>query len=617
VDGVRRRGLASAALEWAAEQVAVRVLRYAVQKGVEWTIQRAAELFERGREGPVPIRGVDPAEWTVEAGLPELPGPVGRAARVLLFVHGTFSSTVGDFGPLALGAGHAALERAIRFYDLVLGYDHHTLQRDPRDNAKALADLLVTHAWGDEPPVLDVVCFSRGGLVVRWLIEHELRTRGWDAQVARVLFVAASNGGTLLADPDHRAALDAIPAEGMPRDWALWKGGEGRVLAAYYLYLGQADHIDDAFACFDAALARVDQEVDPRLWRDLQRRKGEAAHACESWTHSYDAHAAVLAVGDALYAEAATPDGRAGELRKARGAALLGSYAAARLKEREGAVRLAEWGRARGGIDALMAAEVSQQAASPELRDAVAAARAHVLDLEARLRAEGADPLEQMRATLADALGVDACSLGLRRIDGGADGAAEARAEMTALLGTARGQLQQVLARAASASGAHLPSVLSAADVLGIARAAGHPIVYLLPSMHGLAMLSAVPEGLVYTMTVEGLTSEQVHTLLAGAEGLPGYLHAAMYGDEDKLAASLDVCVPVLGWLLGVLTDWLGRQGYDRAALVPLGKLGLLPLHAAAVEAGAVFRLLPSARLLGRLCRQRPRLRGGSAGSSP
>ena len=59
--------------------------------------------------------------------------------RVLLFIHGTFSSTVGGFGALGIDEnGKGFLRTAIAAYDAVIGFDHKTLSVDPRQNAENL-----------------------------------------------------------------------------------------------------------------------------------------------------------------------------------------------------------------------------------------------------------------------------------------------------------------------------------------------------------------------------------------------------------------------------------------------------------------------------------------------
>ena len=88
-------------------------------------------------------------------------------------------------------------------YDAVIGFDHPTLSEDPLANATDLLRRLKSAADGAPPPYLDVVVHSRGGLVVRSLLEHLLPLSDWRPRIGRVVFVAAPNGGTLLAEPEN------------------------------------------------------------------------------------------------------------------------------------------------------------------------------------------------------------------------------------------------------------------------------------------------------------------------------------------------------------------------------------------------------------------------------
>ena len=127
--------------------------------------------------------------------------------RVLLFIHGTFSSTAGAFAGLAVQQdGKDFLAAAARAYDAIIGYDHRTLSADPLQNATDLLQRLNT----PKPPRLDVIAHSRGGLVARSLTEHLLPREGAGAPtVGRMIFVGCTNGGTLLASPEHwKAYID-------------------------------------------------------------------------------------------------------------------------------------------------------------------------------------------------------------------------------------------------------------------------------------------------------------------------------------------------------------------------------------------------------------------------
>ena len=401
---------------------------------------------------------------------------------------------------------------------------------------------------------------------------------------------------------DHRRCLAAIPEDTMPEDWGVWKGGEGRVLGAAYLYCGRREGLRAAFDCFDAAIQRVDPEVHPRLWRDLQHRSGELAHASEDWVRSQHAHAAALSIGDRLFASAATPASRASELSELRGFALFGAYAAARATNRPAAVKLAEWGLGQSFSEDVMALEITDEA--------VGSARRRVLDLEARLRAEAVDPAEKLRASLADHLRVPPELLKTRTTKDPQGEVAKAdavRAEIAGELVTARKDLRAAIGSALRSREDGGVTHLEGQDVVRIATLAGHPLIYLLPSMHNIVMVAVVPDGSIRTLTVNGFTSAHLRALLHGADELPGYLSAVARGNRHLLRASLRTAVPVLAGLLEPVDAWVAEMGYGSATLLPMGSLGQLPLHAVVANLDVVFQFAPSARVVGALLGSRPR----------
>jgi len=127
-----------------------------------------------------------------------------KKGRILLIVHGTFSK--GDAlleGLLSTKEGKALLRDAAKEYDQVLSFEHPTLSVSPILNALDLARLFA--ASGAE---VDIVCHSRGGLVVRWWLEG-LNTAG--TKTRRVVFVGSPLQGTSLASPLRlRTALNLM-----------------------------------------------------------------------------------------------------------------------------------------------------------------------------------------------------------------------------------------------------------------------------------------------------------------------------------------------------------------------------------------------------------------------
>lgn len=202
-DAGQRRG---PVLDWIGEKLADPVRAYVLRFVVTKTIDAAVKRIEGDNPtGPVLIDSIDPVAWIPKPLARVL--PQDRPARILLMVHGTFSSTGGSFGQLAGNAvGRAFLDAAIAGYDIVLGHDHATLADDPRANAEAM---LATLTALNPPPgsVIDAVAFSRGGLVYRVFAEQLLAPAGLDVTLGKAIFVGCTNGGTNLAEPENWADM--------------------------------------------------------------------------------------------------------------------------------------------------------------------------------------------------------------------------------------------------------------------------------------------------------------------------------------------------------------------------------------------------------------------------
>ncbi|MEU4442415.1 CHAT domain-containing protein [Actinosynnema sp. NPDC050801] len=201
----RRRGVIG---DWVLGPVKAYVFQFVARK----VAGRVVDHLERDiTPGLVLITSPDPRSWRHVDGIERAGLPPDRAARVLLLVHGTFSSTVGCFGSLgAFPWGREFLTKALARYDAVLGYDHPTLSVDPGANA---SDLLrdLRSADRDQPVEVDVVCHSRGALVARSLVEDVLPQArmhpGHACSVHRIAFVGGANGGTAMAEPANWHAL--------------------------------------------------------------------------------------------------------------------------------------------------------------------------------------------------------------------------------------------------------------------------------------------------------------------------------------------------------------------------------------------------------------------------
>lgn len=152
------------------------------------------------RKRPHRLRHFTPADYqAAEAAVPDAGELAAMAAQgpVLLFVHGTFSTSHGGFGGLPV----ATMEELHRRYQgRVIAFDHPTLSADPAANVRWLLSRLPA-----SEVELDIVCHSRGGLVSRVLAETPAAfgLQQGHAKVRRIVLGAVPNSGTLLADPDH------------------------------------------------------------------------------------------------------------------------------------------------------------------------------------------------------------------------------------------------------------------------------------------------------------------------------------------------------------------------------------------------------------------------------
>jgi len=178
------------------------ILKFVAKK----TVGALTRRLERGvSEGPVVVNSAsDATQWVHQSSFPMDALPTDRASRILLLVHGTFSSTLGSYGALtAYQEGQTLLQEALTHYDLVIGFDHYTLSETPEQNAEALLTSLLPLLANGQALELDAIAFSRGGLVYRYLSEILIP----DAQVAIVcrtaVFVGCTNNGTELANDEN------------------------------------------------------------------------------------------------------------------------------------------------------------------------------------------------------------------------------------------------------------------------------------------------------------------------------------------------------------------------------------------------------------------------------
>lgn len=178
------------------------ILKFVAKKAVGALTKR----IERGvEEGPVIINSADDAtKWIHQSNYPIDSLPNDRARRILLLVHGTFSSTVGSYGALTTYAeGQALIAEALSAYDLVIGFDHYTLSETPEQNAEALLASLLPFIESGQSLEIDAISFSRGGLVYRYLSEILIPDARVPIVCRTAVFVGCANRGTELANDNN------------------------------------------------------------------------------------------------------------------------------------------------------------------------------------------------------------------------------------------------------------------------------------------------------------------------------------------------------------------------------------------------------------------------------
>jgi len=392
---------------------------------------------------------------------------------------------------------------------------------------------------------------------------------------------------------NHRQAVQAIPPNTLA--WAEWTGGLGRLLGRLP-HLGIWDQVEEAYECFAEALLFADEEQHPRLRRDLLSRWGELCHEIGDFEGSLITYRGAADLGRALFDQTADPENRWIELKLNRGYSLFAAFAAVRLGRPQEAAALAEFGRARLAADLFVAADAARNA-PPDKRDQILAAVDGIRRLETALRDLGQDDLLALQRKLADLTGAPPEIFQVRGLAGRDENAGE-RSRLGDGLATARQSLGELLAEDPS-TGSRLPWTFGFDDIAAAARHADLAVVYLMATSHGAAAVVVMPDGRCESAPFDDLDSSIVGGLVFGTDEVPGFV-GALRGLDHGLDESLEEIAWMLdATLMTPLADWLESLGATRAALIPLGRLGLLPLHLATVP-GITYSYAPCALALAR-----------------
>ncbi|MGA3090368.1 MAG: CHAT domain-containing protein [Terriglobales bacterium] len=190
-----RRGLASKAIK----AVLIKVGKVAADKAVSFALPKRVAALEkttwnkRGlKEGWLKVTSETLARAALAPGKPTSPD------RSLLFIHGTFSNTASAYGALTASAFFDGVKEA--YGERIFAFDHFTLSRTPEENARMLLEGLP-----DQTTTFDVITHSRGGLVLRNLVERgdAFGALARRFKLGRAVLVASPNEGTPLATPQR------------------------------------------------------------------------------------------------------------------------------------------------------------------------------------------------------------------------------------------------------------------------------------------------------------------------------------------------------------------------------------------------------------------------------
>ena len=176
-------------------------LKNPLELGVSWlgTKVLMAAIESRLDQQPGLYRWVGatgkPADlMPVDLNDPKLPPP-SATKPMLVFVHGTASSTLGSFGDLRTGDRDLWGMLSARFTGGVFAFEHRTLSQSPIENAIGLANSLPTGAQ------VCLVSHSRGGLVADLLCLGD-----FDSMIDRYAYAFEGTGD---ADPDEAKRVRA------------------------------------------------------------------------------------------------------------------------------------------------------------------------------------------------------------------------------------------------------------------------------------------------------------------------------------------------------------------------------------------------------------------------
>jgi CHAT domain-containing protein len=328
----------------------------------------------------------------------------------------------------------------------------------------------------------------------------------------------------------------------------------------------RAENIERAIEGYQQALEVMTRQAMPNEYRRTQRNLARLYFGEDRWSEAVTAYRDALAATDLLYRAAATPEARRSELREIRDLPARLAYALSRIAAQKGdesleqATLALEQNRARWLSETLALFSDRPPDVPQEIWETFTARRERIARLQAEARLPDETPGKRTFVTLSE--------------------------ELSAVYTALNQAVEQVRA--------YDETFMPAPSFDQIRAATGE-------ETQALVYFAVTPEGAVTLIVHDGavqpvwsdLTEDALREQIQGPADDPqlgGYVGAyaawrsshGAPGTRDRWFAALE---ETTGWLwdqlMGPVVAALTDLGVERAALVPQGWLGLLPLHAA------------------------------------
>ena len=184
-------------LDQAIKAMVVEVVQVAADKAASFILPRLAEALEKTvwKQRGLAEGWVKVTKDTLAAGALAQAKPVSPE-RSLLFIHGTFSNAAAAYHDLARSDFFDRIKDT--YADRIFAFNHFSVSRTPEQNVRMLLEALP-----EQTTTFDVVAHSRGGLVLRTLVERapQFSDLSRRFKLGRAVLVASPNDGTPLATP--------------------------------------------------------------------------------------------------------------------------------------------------------------------------------------------------------------------------------------------------------------------------------------------------------------------------------------------------------------------------------------------------------------------------------